>query len=81
MNIQSHSFGHLLQELAGGSGLSLEIKKAEMATSDLVTRVRLSEFNARDSIARALSEFVSGAKKTGRALQRLTSKVGGSVDK
>ncbi len=69
----------IITRIGRGSGLSLEIKKAEMATSDLVTRVRLSELNARDSIARALSEFVSGAKKTGRALQRLTSKVGGSV--
>lgn len=81
MNMQSKSFDHLLQELAGGSGLSLQIKKAEMATSDLVTRVRLSKLNARDSIARALSKFVSQAKKTGRGLQRLTAKVGGSVDK
>lgn len=80
MNVQSKSFDHLLQELAGGAGLSLEIKKAEMATSDLVARVRLSELSARDSIARVLSEFVIGAKKTGRDLQRLTSKVGGSVD-
>ncbi|KJA19186.1 hypothetical protein HYPSUDRAFT_121024, partial [Hypholoma sublateritium FD-334 SS-4] len=80
MNMQSKSFDHLLQELAGGAGLSLEIKKAEMATADLVARVRLSELSARDSIARTLSEFIIGAKKTSRGLQRLTSKVGGSVD-
>lgn len=80
MNTQSRSFESLLQELAGGAGLSLEIKKAEMATSDLVARVRLSELSSKDSMARALSDFIITARRTGRGLQRLTSKVGGSVD-
>lgn len=81
MNIQSKSFEQLLDESAGGSGLSLEIKKAEMATTDLMARVRVSDLNARESLARSLSEFVLDAKKTGRGLQKLTSKVGGAVDK
>lgn len=80
MNTQGRSFENLLRELAGGAGLSLEIKKAEMATSDLVARVRLSELSSKDSMARTLSDFVITARRTGRGLQRLTSKVGGSVD-
>lgn len=81
MNVQSKSFEQLLEDSAGGSGLSLEIKKAEMATSDLLARVHISDLKARDSITSSLSEFVDDAKKTARGLQKLTSKVGGAVDK
>lgn len=81
MDVQSASFEQLLQELAGGSGLSLQIKKAEMAVTDLAVRIRASDLKATDSLARSLSEFVFDAKKTARGLQRLTSKVGGAVDK
>lgn len=65
----------------GGSGLSLEIKKAEMATIDLGTLVRVSDLKSRDLIAESLGEFVEDAKNTGRGLQKLSSKVGGAVDR
>lgn len=81
MDVQTASFEQLLQELAGGSGISLEIKKAEMAVADLVVSIRASDLKARDSLARTLSGFVFDSKKTARGLQRLTSKVGGAVDK
>ncbi|KAF8150695.1 hypothetical protein B0H34DRAFT_630720, partial [Crassisporium funariophilum] len=80
VDVQSKSFGQLLDESVGGSGLSLEIKKAEMATTDLVTLVRVSDLKGRDTLATSLVEFVEDAKKTGRGLQRLSSKIGGAVD-
>jgi hypothetical protein len=58
----------------------LEIKKAEMATTDLVTLVRVSDLKSRDMLADLLARFVDDAKKTGRGLQKLSSKVGGAVD-
>jgi len=65
----------------GGSGLSLEIKKAEMATSDLIALVRVSNnLRSRDMLAESLAQFVNDAKKTGRGLQKLSSKIGGAVD-
>lgn len=81
MDVQSKSFEQLLEDSAGGSGLSLEIKQAEMATSDLLARVHVSDLKARNSLASTLSEFIDDAKKTSRGLQKLTSKVGGAVDK
>ena len=75
------AFEQLLEDSAGGSGLSLEIKQAEMATSDLLARVHVSDLKAKDSLASSLSEFIDDAKKTARSLQKLTSKVGGAVDK
>lgn len=81
MNMQSKSFEILLQESAGGSRLSLEIKMAEMATSDLLARVRVSNLSTRGGLAASLSGFISDAKKTARGLQRLSSKIGGAVDK
>jgi len=61
--------------------MSLEIKKVEMATSDLVTRIRISDLKAKDTLAESLGEFLKDARKVGRGLQKLASKVGGAVDK
>ncbi|KAF8623605.1 hypothetical protein AX17_007308 [Amanita inopinata Kibby_2008] len=80
VQVQTKAFDQLLDESAGGSGLSLEIKKAEIATSDLVTLVRHSELKGRDLLADSLKDFVNNAKKTGRGLQKMGSKVAGAVD-
>jgi hypothetical protein len=80
IEMQSRTIEQLLDENAGGSGLALEIKKAEMATTDLVTLVRLSELKSKDLLADTLIAFVEDAKKTGDDLQRLGAKVGGTVD-
>lgn len=81
VEVQSATFEQLLDEAVGGSGLSLEVKKAEMATADLVTLVKVSDLKSRDLIITSLQEFVSDAKTIGRSLQRLNSKVSGAVDK
>ncbi|KAL7279308.1 hypothetical protein ACG7TL_007149 [Trametes sanguinea] len=81
VEIQSSSFEQLLDSSVGGSGLSLEIKKAEMASQDLITLVKFSELKSRDLLAQSLFEFVEDAKKTGKGLQKLTSKINGAVDK
>ncbi|KAI0325453.1 hypothetical protein GY45DRAFT_1330264 [Cubamyces sp. BRFM 1775] len=80
VEIQSSSFEQLLDGSVGGSGLSLEIKKAEMASKDLITLVRYSELKSKDHLAEALNEFVEDAKRTGKGLQKLTSKINGAVD-
>jgi hypothetical protein len=79
--MQSAKFEQLLDETSEGSGLSLEIKKAEMATADLTTLVRISDLKSRDLLADVLVEFVNDAKKAGSGLQRLSSKIGGAVDR
>jgi hypothetical protein len=77
---QSATFEQLLDQSVSGSRLSLEIKKAEMATSDLITLVRVSDLKSRDMLAALLAEFVDDAKTTGRGLQKLSSKIWGAVD-
>lgn len=81
VEIQSKTFEQLLDESVGGSGLSLEIKKAEMATRDLVTLVRMSKLTSKDLLADALVDFVDDARNTAKGLQKLSSKVNGAVDK
>jgi hypothetical protein len=81
MDVQSATFEHLLDESVGGSGLSLEIKKAQLATADLATLVRISDLKSREMLADTLVEFMNDAKSTGSGLQRLSSKVGGAVDR
>jgi len=80
MAAETRTFEQLLDEASGGSVLSLEVKKAEMATSDLVTLVHLSSLTSKEALARMLLDFVEDAKKTGRQLQKLHAKVSGSVD-
>ena len=81
VDLQSKTFEQLMEESIGGSALSLEVKKAEMAITDLVSFVQLSKLKAKDTLASSLLEFVLDAKKTGRGLQKLSSKIGGAVDK
>ena len=81
VEVQSSSFEQLLDESVGSSELSLEIKKAEMVTSDLVTLVRFSDLKGREVIANMLQDFVSDAKLTGRSLHKLSSRIGGAVDR
>ncbi|KAJ3872876.1 hypothetical protein F5051DRAFT_338568 [Lentinula edodes] len=80
MNAQSSTFEQLLDNSVGGSGLSLDIKKAEMAMSDLVILVKFSELTSKDVLGDALSAFAHDARRAGRGLQTLGSKVGGAVD-
>ncbi|KZT02957.1 uncharacterized protein LAESUDRAFT_660682 [Laetiporus sulphureus 93-53] len=78
--IQGATFEQLLDESVIGSGLSFEIKKAEMATSDLVTLVHHSDLVSRELLAKSLGDFVDNVRKTGRGLHKLSSKIGGAVD-
>jgi len=80
VEIQSKSFEQLLDESVGGSGLALEIKKAEMATTDLVTLVRVSKLSSKELLADVLVEFVGNAKETSRGLLKLNAKVSSAVD-
>jgi hypothetical protein len=74
------AFTPLLSNAAGGSVLSLELKRAELATADLITLVKVSTLTSRDFIADSLGEFVQDARRTSGALQTFNSKVSGAVD-
>jgi hypothetical protein len=74
-------FDQILDGSVGGSGLSFGIRKAEFATADLAILVRSSSLKSKDALADLLATFVRDAKKTARSLTKLSSKVGGAVDK
>ncbi|KAG1770948.1 hypothetical protein EDD22DRAFT_864580 [Suillus occidentalis] len=80
METQGSTFEKLLAGSVGGSGLSIEIRKAEFATADLATLVRHSDLKSNDVLADLLSTFVKDAKKTARSLTKLSSRIGGAVD-
>lgn len=81
MNVQGKAFETLLEESVDGPGLALEIKNAEMATSDLIMLVRVSDLKSKDRLAATLVQFVEDARKAGRSLTRFNARVGGAVDK
>lgn len=78
--VQSTTFEKMLDESVGGSTLSLEIKKSEIATKDLITLVSVSELKTRDQVAESLSNFVIDARATSEGLQKLSSRVKSAVD-
>ncbi|KAJ3906876.1 hypothetical protein F5879DRAFT_796791 [Lentinula edodes] len=80
MKAQSSTFEQLLDNSVGGSGLSLDIKKAEMAMSDLVVLVKFSKMASKDVLSDALTTFAHDARRAGRGLQTLGLKVGSAVD-
>lgn len=57
MNAQSLTFEQLLDDSVGGSGLSLDIKKAEMATSDLITLVKFSKLTSKELLGMCIRCF------------------------
>ncbi|KAF8157182.1 hypothetical protein B0H34DRAFT_789621 [Crassisporium funariophilum] len=79
VDVQCTSLGRQLMD-AGGSGLSLEIKKAEMATTDLATLVQASNLQGKETLAKSLVKLVDDVKRTGRKLQKLSSMISGAVD-
>ncbi len=81
VEIQSSSFEQLLDGAVGGPALSLDIKKAEMATRDLITLVKYSQLKSRELLAKSLYDFVQDAKKAGKGLAKLTARINGAVDK
>ena len=81
LNMESRTFESLLDNADQGPGVALEIKKAGMATSDLMTLVRVSNLDSRAILAHSLSEFVKDAHKAGRGLTRFSSEVGSTVDR
>ncbi|KAF9223375.1 hypothetical protein BS17DRAFT_808821 [Gyrodon lividus] len=80
VDIQGSTFNQLVGESAGGSELSVEVLKAEMATKDLSLLVRFSDLKSKDSIADMLYTIARGAKKTARGLSKLNAKVVGAID-
>ncbi|CAK5275942.1 unnamed protein product [Mycena citricolor] len=80
VDLQSTTLAQLLDESTSGAALATQIKKAEMATSDLVTLVGVSDLRSRDMLENTLRGFVNDARATGRALNKLSAKVAGAVD-
>ena len=80
LNIQGSTFEQLVEESAGGSQLSIEVLRAEMATQDLSLLVRFSNLKSKDNIADMLRTIGMDAKKTGRGLSKLDAKVVGAID-
>jgi hypothetical protein len=78
VDIQVNTFEHILDIRT--SSLSLDVKKAEMATSDLTTLVKVSNLKCRDFLAAHLLHFVQKARISRRGLQKLNMKVNGAVE-
>ena len=80
IDLQTKTFDQLLDGSVGNRGLTSEVKKAEMASNDLITLVRASDLKSKDQMADRLRKFVEDAKGTGKSLHALGSKIHGAID-
>jgi len=80
VDLQTKTFDQLLDESVRNEGLALDVKKAEMASNDLITLVRVSDLKSKDQINERLARFVDDARGTGRSLHSLGAKINGAVD-
>jgi len=80
VDLQTKTFDQLLEESVGNKDLAMEVKKAEMASGDLITLVKVSDLKSKDQIAERLGKFVDDARGTGRSLHSLGAKIHGAVD-
>ncbi|RXW22849.1 hypothetical protein EST38_g3015 [Candolleomyces aberdarensis] len=84
VDLQSRTFEQLAEDSltsgTSGSSLSFHIKKAGMATADLIALIRLSDLDSKNSLVDTLSEFVQDARIAETSLHRLDSKVNGAID-
>ncbi|KZT60989.1 hypothetical protein CALCODRAFT_448139 [Calocera cornea HHB12733] len=79
MDLQN-KFENILEDSASSTTVALELKKSEMAIRDLTNLVKVSDLVAKDRLSILLDAFIGSAKIAGRELQRLGSRVGGTVD-
>ncbi|KAF4596567.1 hypothetical protein EYR40_007736 [Pleurotus pulmonarius] len=82
VDMQSRSFEELLDQsvFMGGGGLSLNIKKAEIASRDLLTLIKYSDMKSKDVLLEMMDSFILDAQSAGRSLNKLNAKIGGAVD-
>ncbi|KAK0204948.1 hypothetical protein DFS33DRAFT_1260048 [Desarmillaria ectypa] len=81
VEVQSATFEQLLDGSVDGSMLSLDLRKAEMATSNLAALVRVSQLRSRERLTDALSNFIGTAKEAAIGLQRFSTHVQYTVDR
>ncbi|KAK0446284.1 hypothetical protein EV421DRAFT_1793523 [Armillaria borealis] len=81
MEVQGDAFEQLLDGSVEGSMLSLDLRKAQMATSNLATLVRVSQLKSRERLNSVLADFIGTAKETAIGLQRFSSHVQYTVDR
>ena len=79
--IQHRAFDELVASSTTNSELVVNVKHAELAIRDLVVLVKASNLTTKEPLANTLSLFSVDARRTGRGLQLLMSKIHGTIDR
>ncbi len=70
IQVQVSSFEQLLDQSVVGSGLSLQLKKTELATADIIDLIKLhDDLQDRDLILQILQEVEAGAREASESIQ------------
>lgn len=81
MKIQGDSMDVLLEESVGMAAVGWDLKQSEMAASDLITLIKISDLTSRSLLADALEDLLIKAKFAAKSLRRLDSSVNFATDR
>ena len=79
--VEGTRFRELAYAVTAGSDLALEMGDVELIMADIRLTIEFSHLKARKVMVRLVRECIADVKNVTRGLQRLTSKVGGVVDR
>jgi hypothetical protein len=75
------NFKELADAITAGSTLSVEVVQVEAAMADIRVTVQFSNLASKKVMLPPVLECILAAKNSTQGLQKLTSKVGGAVDR
>ena len=81
VELQTKTFEQILEDTVGSTNTAIDIKKAELATRDLITLVKISQLSAKDILVAALTDFIDDSRETADALHSLNAKADSSLDR
>ncbi|KAJ3528845.1 hypothetical protein NM688_g7937 [Phlebia brevispora] len=79
-DIQGRALDQLLVESAAGLVRDAEIRTVEMATTDLITLVKVSELNTGEILIDTLQDIAQNARRVEKSLNVLNARVNRAVD-
>lgn len=79
--IQHRALDQLTARAGIGADIALNIKHSELAVRDLIIMIQSSNLTTKDVLAATMMDFVSEARRTSRALQGLSTKIHGTMDR
>lgn len=81
LDLETRTLELVLGDTMSGTALAIDLKKAQVATGDLIIFVKISDLDCKEALADALSMFVVEAKSAASHIHSLNAKADSAVDR